>query len=169
VLEKKIVPLPAPAGLLRRVGSGMSRTFGHKIVSQISSRDGLTTMHLEYDYFVDSLNVRWIHAAESFDRNAHTVYFTYTTPYLVYSLFEITDAAVTYDSATGTATQHIMLSFDARVDDPSRSPDDFISRIIPSFGDREVLGWAGCGGIQLRFFNPKFAPDSQDWGNGPEA
>ena len=166
MLERKIYPLPISSdghdGRFYACDYGGS--FGHKTVSQIFfGTNEYATLHIEYDYVVDKLNVRWIHAADPFNKNVRDVYSTYITPYLVYRWEHRTGPTATYNVSTGLATQHNRLSLDERVDPPRFYDDfpgmDFCRQVVPAFGDREVLGRAGSGGIQLWFFSPKFAPD----------
>ena len=73
-----------------------------------------------------------------------------------------TAQSVIYDAATGKATTNPNHSLDIRLVSPSNEPYEAEINsnniFLEGFGDREVIGLAGEGGVELWFCNPNFVP-----------
>lgn len=169
LLDKNIFYLELPAGLdpvdpYEYVRTDCCITYGHKTVTQLFfETNDYTTIHLEYDYAVDRLSVQCIHCAEPINNWVWYSRSAYLTRDLVYRYSVETGQVTVYNANTRTVTLHQI-----QLLDNSSNPELHQSQKagIPSmswtkdvFGDREVFGLSSQAGVQLWFFNPKFAPD----------
>lgn len=168
LLEEKIFRLPVsvdiPVDANVRLLRSPCRTFGHKTVTQFHfGTDVYSTMHLEYDYAVDWLNVRLIHSVNPGDGTIVRDRPILVTPNLVYRWMRDNGQPVTYDATTGISIRYSSHLPDTRVLRPYYSMGGPIHEReyywLLSVGDRDAFGLVGDGGVQLWFCNPKFVPD----------
>lgn len=115
-------------------------------------------MHLMYDYATDKLSGRWFeyvnHHGQSPKLERHHP--VILTPGIVYYWAEDIRQPVIYDVASGRTTRPRYQLDDRMLCSKKDSP------FFQPFGDQEVFGIAGEGGIELWFFNPNFVPDFLD-------
>lgn len=177
-LERKVFHLPLPADdPIKRFEHALDtcHTYGHNTVTQSYHATGkYARIHLEYDYADDRLRVRLLHCDKYILDEVSQDYSAYLTRNLVYRCtFETGEVAV-YNSITGKVTLHPIklpgshaLMADTLSNSTFKESEDvdtpFSEEYLQVFGDREVFGMANLTGIQLWFFNPKFAPDPRDW------
>lgn len=171
LIEKKIIKLPLPPGpVVNRCIFQPYRTYGQKTVTQFFFDNGThnnkpAAMHLEYDYTVDRLNVRWIREP-IFD----TVFYDLSaclTPNLVYRFSTMNGQIAAYNATTGTVTRRSVLCGKNRAIGArpilgsilELQREFWSNKPQAVFGDREVFGWTNANGIQLWIFNPNFALD----------
>lgn len=166
-LEKKTISIPVPTDCQTKTKLSVNdlacRTYGYKTVTQISfEKDDSVKIHLEYDHAIDQVSVRWIRAVGSFGKEVIRESSLHLTPYLVYNWIVRTAQSVIYDAATGKATTNPNHSLDIRLVSPSNEPYEAEINsnniFLEGFGDREVIGLAGEGGVELWFCNPNFVP-----------
>lgn len=194
VIENRVfhLSLPLPVGCHPPVrpshisGCDPCRTVGHKTVAYLffdkSNPVSPVLLHLEYDYIVDQLTVRrWI-TSQSVSKETLSHNFAHLTQNLLYLFDSETPQLVVYNANAATTTSAV-------TGHPVRARGNRLIRArktsskatlqqtmaghaysshyltyLHVFGDRKVFGWANTSGVQLWFFNPKFAPNPRkDW------
>lgn len=165
LLEERTFRLPLPADCPVNWADSLlpCSTYGHKTMLEVYFIEKYyTRIHLEYDYSTDRLSVRSICSADLFEKDTFIGAPIYLTPHLIYRWAWDAGQVAVYNAVTGTVTLHPIegpeSSSDPIVPKSRRSNLSFRPNIY-DFGDREVLGLGNDTGIQLWFFNPKFAPD----------
>jgi len=159
--------------------SGVYRhTLDHKTVSElIVAVDNAITLYLllTYDHAVDELSARWMNYPPSFYRPGSMVSRTvFPTPNVVYYWDEDARQPAVYDMANSTTTFPPNYQLDSRMITGRLSqaawlqhiPKEQLYRQMLLFGDREVVGFAGLGGVELWLFNPEFTPNLADVDEG---
>ncbi|KAL1974023.1 hypothetical protein VTN31DRAFT_5583 [Thermomyces dupontii] len=122
-------------------------------------------MHLEYDYSVDRLSVRWIR--EPLFSGIIYDFSACLTPNLVYRFSTMTGQVAAYNATTGTVTRrsvwfpgnHVLGNRPSLGSNLQWQTEILFDRPQAVFGDCEVFGLVNDSGIQLWFFNPSFVPD----------
>ncbi|KAL1997556.1 hypothetical protein VTN49DRAFT_87 [Thermomyces lanuginosus] len=139
-------------------------TFSYRTVSWHAlarSNGKQADLHLIYDYTADELRARWIECAglhrEPYNFNRPAIL---TPNFTYYFALNIKQPAV-YNVPSSTTTL-LPDKLDTRVVAGSESLQGRFAPFFHSFGDQEVFGLAGEGGVQLWFFNPNFVPDLLD-------
>ncbi|KAL1997088.1 hypothetical protein VTN49DRAFT_7953 [Thermomyces lanuginosus] len=166
LLAKKTFHLPLPPdlpvnGQFDTMAFYRCHAFGHKSVNQLFLvTDTCSTIHLEYDYAADRLNVRWIRTADLLNLADFKIYLT---PYLIYFCTSETSQVAVYNATTSTVTLHqiqIRRRSSNWILQKFRKTGD--QRFVKVFGDREVFGLANEAGVELWFFNPNFVPNERE-------
>ena len=181
LLERRQTLLSLPDHTIRAVNNGKilprpgfcRHILSDKTIAELFVEIDNRTMHLHlmYDQAVYELSARWAEYPRS-DFSRPDVMFgriILPNPNLVYYWDEGFKMPAVYDVTRGRADWSEEYSLDNRL-----TTDKSAKRIwfaaspveqrhgtgIRLFGDKEVIGLAGPGGVEVWFFNPDFAPDS---------
>ena len=155
--------------------SGSCYTCKNSAVTEsfLLTNDYKVDIHFLYIHAIDELSARWIECNSLHKDNSRLNPFFILSPNTVYYWAQKVRKPAVYDTANGTTTLPLY-QLDSRVfakrkmydswlrnGNQPESEDMELGKIEP-FGDQEVFGLAGVGGVELWFFNPNFIPDLPD-------
>lgn len=167
VNKGKILPRP---GFCRHI-------LCHKTIAEllVAIDNTIMYLHLIYDQAVDKLSARWVEYPRAFRKPSNIIdRIILPTPNLVYYWHEGSGNPSVLDVTKGTTLfpKHwvdgrLIGSQSARRIWFAATPVEKRDGTgIRPFGDKEVFGLAGYGGVELWFFDPEFAPDCPHWDKG---